>query len=111
MKGNKWQRLSFQDRFWMKVDIGSEDECWPWLAGTNDRGDYGRFQVYNRFVDFAHRVAYELENGIELGLLEALHSCDFGLCCNPKHLFSGTQAANMADMVSKGRQKTGNQYT
>lgn len=33
-----------------------------------------------------------------------LHSCDVRSCRNVEHLFLGTNADNIADMVAKGRQ-------
>ena len=55
----------------------------------------------------AHRVAWIKANGaIEKGLC-VCHTCDNPACINLNHLFLGTQADNMADMVKKGRQVHG----
>jgi DNA invertase Pin-like site-specific DNA recombinase len=35
--------------------------------------------------------------------LGVLHKCDRPPCCNPEHLFVGTQLENMADCKNKGR--------
>lgn len=88
-------------RFWSKVDVGDPDECWNWSAGTLDRG-YGRFNIHDRLW-LAHRVAWVLTYGpIPEGLC-VCHHCDNPGCCNPYHLFLGTQADNMTDAVRKGR--------
>jgi hypothetical protein len=51
----------------------------------------------------AHRVAWEMTVGpLEAGQ-HILHSCDNGLCVNPKHLSVGTHTDNMRDASAKGR--------
>lgn len=90
-------------RFWAKVAIRGPDKCWIWLGGC--RGPYGvswdgRVQRQRS----AHVIAYELawEETIDPPN-EGLHHCDIPLCCNPAHIFSGTQKDNYHDMVMKGR--------
>jgi hypothetical protein len=95
---------------WSKVDKKSEDECWEWKGYKNDDG-YGRTWINDKGY-YAHRVIYDLAypNTISLSAPEStsdngflLHTCDNPSCCNPKHLFVGTHADNMADKVAKGR--------
>jgi hypothetical protein len=35
--------------------------------------------------------------------MHVLHRCDVGLCCNPEHLFLGTNDDNHADKAAKDR--------
>ena len=92
------------DRFWKKVKVGSEDECWPWTAGTTSAG-YGWFRPSGRDVPGvnSHVFSYFLENGpVPPGKL-VRHSCDNPPCCNPKHLIAGTPQQNMDDMKERNR--------
>lgn len=92
-------------RFWVKVAIGGPDTCWPWLAyrGKSKRGlDYGKIGIDGR-IHFAHRIAWELTNGPIPDGLRVLHRCDNPPCCNPAHLFLGTQGDNVQDMWDKQR--------
>jgi DNA-binding XRE family transcriptional regulator len=89
-------------RFWSKVDVRGEDECWPWEAGRYSAG-YGSFAVTHTLSRGAHRVAYVLFCGhIDDGLL-VCHDCDNPPCCNPAHLFAGTTGDNARDRTEKGR--------
>jgi hypothetical protein len=86
------------DRFWSKVDIGSHEECWPWLAFKHK--GYGRYKDNNKNVR-AHRYSFFLANGFYPPVV--MHTCDNPTCVNPAHLLEGTQALNAQDMVAKGR--------
>jgi hypothetical protein len=90
-------------RFWSKVEKSDERSCWNWKAGT--RNGYGRLWL-DGGIKSAHRVAWEFTNGPIPDGLRVLHRCDNPSCCNPAHLFLGTQEDNVADMVSKGRQRS-----
>lgn len=85
--------------------------CWNWLR-TKDRLGYGRLKVQlgsrvNFRTTSAHRYAYELWTGPIPKRMCVLHSCDNRGCCNPEHLFLGTQRDNMRDMHAKGRGPSG----
>ena len=94
------------DKFWEKVDVKSDSECWLW-KGSVDRKGYGKFG--NKYkTEISSRVAYKLAYGkLEHGE-SVLHACDNPPCCNPSHLFKGTQQDNVNDMIRKGRH--GNMY-
>lgn len=93
-----------RDRFWSKVDIQDQDDCWPWLDFLSVKNKYGVF--YISAVKFlAHRVAYSLALGNPRSKL-VCHSCDNPSCCNPEHLWLGTSLDNILDMIAKGRKRS-----
>lgn len=89
-------------RFWAKVDIRSDDECWPWKGCLSTQG-YGRAGKR----EYAHRLAYVLAHGAIPDGLEIMHSCDNRQCVNPHHLSVGTRRDNMVDAARKGRIRGG----
>ena len=108
--GNAGRPANTPEVLLSKVDKKGEDDCWNWLGYKNKQG-YGRTWI-NDHGYYAHRVIFNLAfpNTITLNAPEStddsgflLHTCDNPSCCNPKHLFVGTHADNMADKVAKGR--------
>lgn len=96
--------LCWSCRTWSYVERG-EGACWLWTGALNAYG-YGQISRPGKRGGnvTAHRAIFELHSGgpIPDGLF-VLHRCDTPKCVNPAHLFLGTQADNIADMMAKGR--------
>ena len=90
-----------QSKKWLMERVAiTNGGCWEWQRCRTPHG-YGDAQVGGKHVR-AHRAAWDIFRGaIPLGMC-VLHKCDNPPCCNPKHLFLGTQRDNMRDMNAKG---------
>lgn len=101
------KRKSIEDRVWAKVQ--KQNGCWPWTGSTTSDG-YGRIYAGGgngapMLIVRTHRIAWESVNGPIPDGKKVLHRCDNPPCCNPDHLFLGTQADNIHDMYTKGRNR------
>lgn len=86
--------------FWAKVD--KSGPCWI-FTGAKLRSGYGH--IVRMGIHYqAHRYAWLITNG-EIGKFDVLHKCDNPPCCNPAHLYLGTEKDNMRDVRMRGRDR------
>lgn len=95
------------ERFWPRVIVAGEDECWIWTGMLV--GGYGSICDGEGRMIKTHRLSWELANGPIPGGdgphgTCVCHRCDNPPCCNPSHLFIGSHQDNIADRNAKGRQ-------
>lgn len=111
-----YARPSEEERFWSKVDVKEENDCWEWL-GSFDKDGYGWFSFQSITANkadksqsgktiYAHRYSALLKFK-DLNDKLVRHTCDNPKCVNQNHLILGTPQDNMNDMVERNRALTG----
>lgn len=86
------------------VKIGSENECWPWTGGLTTAG-YGKARRAGRSTRLAHRLIYASVHGEVSDSVMILHKCNNKPCCNPAHLFPGSNAINQIHASLTGQRQ------
>lgn len=90
-----------------KITINKKNQCWE-FNGILDKIGYGKCNISltkNKKFYLFHRYVFYIYNGEFDAGLKICHKCDNPRCCNPRHLFSGTQKDNSQDALNKGRLK------
>jgi hypothetical protein len=89
-------RQYIEERFWPKVRIKGEDDCWLWM--NHAFGGYGKLTINPmKRTFYTHRLSYLLKHGLDNPVEVVRHTCGNRLCVNPKHLIGGTHIDNMED--------------
>jgi len=88
-----------------RIEIDEETGCWNWKMSTASHG-YGNTKYVGTTLCCAHRLSYHVYKG-EIGTYHVLHTCDNRKCCNPEHLYLGTDKENTRDRVLRGRIRNG----
>lgn len=78
--------------------------CHIWLGNNNGAHKYGVLHFDG--IKFAHRVAYELRNGVIPEGLVIDHTCHNRLCVNAEHLRAVTSKQNQENRKSCNRNST-----
>ena len=90
------------DKFQSKLQWNGN--CLEWTGGVYLISGYGRASVLGwRKNEYAHRLAYQLENGPIPKGAWVLHHCDNPKCCNLNHLYLGDARRNAQDRAERGR--------
>lgn len=96
---------TLEARFWPKVSVGGDDDCWEWLAVLNNQG-YGQINVMGK-PRLAHRISYTWKFGeIPKGYVID-HACHNTRCVNPRHLRAVTQKQNSENVRLRVDSKSG----
>lgn len=93
-------------------DSAGPDACWP-FGGYREPLGYGRVYTEDRLPNGkkrrigAHKYSLELATGETYDAdHHVLHTCDNPPCCNPAHLYVGTQSDNNRDIRERCRGRT-----
>jgi hypothetical protein len=104
---SKKQRKGYLIALLMSNVHKKQNGCWLYQGRIHN--GYGVIYLFRNKKDkqesiYAHRLAYMLFVGKIRKDMFICHKCNNPKCCNPEHLYQGTQKDNMQDMVNAHRQ-------
>lgn len=91
-------------RFWSKVAVGFDNECWKWLGASD--GKYGNFTCAKGITRKAHIFSWVLHFGPIPAGMQVDHECENTWCVNPfcLQLLTGpenNEKSNSASAINK----------
>lgn len=97
------------DRFWQRVNVLGDDDCWEWQLTPTDSG-YGLFAAGGQ-IHRTSRFAYIHQAGLYSHPIESDYritaGCRNKLCCNPRHLKQASQQEVFDLMKEAGQVSVG----
>lgn len=105
-----WHGNTIRERL-LKRLCKTKTNCWEWTGSTTGNNHYGNMRIPNKGLAYVHRLSYVMHKGKIPDGYKVLHKCDNSICCNPDHLFLGTQLDNIKDRDQKGRQRNRSSVT
>ena len=101
------------DRFWTKVDVQGEDDCWQWQLTKTTTG-YGLFAAGGT-LHRCSRFAYQHRNGVLNSYhlpkgMRITNKCENKMCCNPKHMKQFTHQDVFDKMRTEGKIVVGSKH-
>jgi hypothetical protein len=98
--------IDLVERILKRCDHNVDTGCMVYTGSLFDDG-YAKVRLGKKFIR-GHRAVLALKMGVALEALPrttlARHSCDNRACCNAEHISPGSNADNVKDKVSRGRQ-------
>lgn len=94
--------VPIEQRIMARVQVGSDNECWPWLGVVGPHG-YGAFRHDGTGNLRAHRFVYELKVGTIPAGKVLDHICHNRVCVNPHHLRPITPKQNVENFGQRVR--------
>jgi HNH endonuclease len=81
----------------------TEGGCWEWQGFISPPWNYG-YTTYRGKTKAVHRWMYMVTHGVTLAREQYVcHTCDVRHCCNPDHLWLGSNSENQKDSSKKDR--------